>query len=43
MTSYLNKTEEKAVPCCNFVISGMQIDFLFEKVLILCASVCMIY
>ena len=34
--SYLNKTAEKAIPCCTFVNLGMQaIGFLFEKEYIL--------
>ena len=32
VTSYLNKTSEKAVPCCTLVILGMQtIGFVFER------------
>ena len=49
VTSYLNKTAEKAIPCCNLVILGMNtICILFLKgigfiLLILGAIFCVIY
>ena len=49
VTSYLNKTAEKAVPCCTLVVLGMQTICIFFKkeigfiVLIIGAIICIIY